>query len=186
MHDDAGVVNLRLMRALPAFALALPLLLPARAAAQDVEPRATSESTRGSWYGWQTLVSDGVTIGLFVTANRTHSSGLGVAGLVTYWIGPAVVHTAHGHGVRAIGSVALRTAPLLLAIPASHEEEGGEGNNGHAGAATVLFVLSVPLVIAADAASAFDEKPAVHRPPPPDMGFAPDVKHRGIVLWRRF
>ncbi|HEY3818191.1 MAG TPA: hypothetical protein VGL81_13520 [Polyangiaceae bacterium] len=80
----------------------LPLAAPPRA----TEP-AGADLPR-HWYGWQILLVDGGSLALLP---------LGGAGLVTYAVGPAVVHAAHGRAAPAIGSVLLRVGlPLVLGL----------------------------------------------------------------------
>ena len=86
----------------------------------DDEP---SPAGRRRWYGWQTLLIDGVSIGLVIGAvstagpfisfsgrdkDQTLSTSLAVMSLGTYVLGAPTVHGLHGHGLKALGSLAMR------------------------------------------------------------------------------
>ncbi len=80
-------------------------LPPATAAKPGPKP-AVTELPR-HWYGWQTLLVDAGSLVLMPVG----------VGIVTYAVGPSIVHAAHGRAGPAIGSILLRTSmPLLLAV----------------------------------------------------------------------
>jgi len=104
---------------------------------------------RRRWYGWQTLIVDGVaTTALIAVAARNSSESpdawlTGIA--VTYAVVPPVIHLAHGHPGKAILSLGIRSiGPLLIASAVSNHANAGLG---------VFGVLSIPAVIAIDAAA---------------------------------
>lgn len=81
-------------------------LPPATAAKPGPKP-AVTELPR-HWYGWQTLLVDAGSLALMPLAG---------VGIVTYAVGPSIVHAAHGRAGPALGSILLRTSmPLLLAV----------------------------------------------------------------------
>lgn len=114
-----------------------------RNAAHRTSP-AEDSAGRRRWYGWQTLVSDGASGGLFLTAGlfspwwasntstrvvdgREVCSGTGcpstsrsisyvLAGLggAGYFLGAPIVHLVHGHVGKAVASFALRIPPPLI------------------------------------------------------------------------
>ena len=60
------------------------------------------------WYGWQTLLVDAGSLVLMPLAG---------VGIVTYAVGPSIVHAAHGRAGAALGSILLRVSmPLVLAV----------------------------------------------------------------------
>jgi hypothetical protein len=60
------------------------------------------------WYGWQTLLVDAGSVVLLPLAG---------VGIVTYAVGPSIVHAAHGRAGPALGSILLRVSmPLVLAV----------------------------------------------------------------------
>jgi hypothetical protein len=78
-----------------------------------------------SWYGWQTMLTDGGAIGLFLLSaavqDAKYGSGSGesyevganvlvASGFAAYLFGGPAVHLAHGDGRKALGSFALRAA----------------------------------------------------------------------------
>jgi hypothetical protein len=70
-------------------------------------PKPATELPR-HWYGWQTLLVDAGSLALMPLAG---------AGIVTYAVGPAIVHAAHGRAGPALASILLRTSmPLLLGV----------------------------------------------------------------------
>jgi hypothetical protein len=110
-----------------ALLLSLAILVGATRADAEVAPSSGSESaeddvlaggavlrgsSRGSWYGWQTLLTDaawlggGPSLGLAVPANARVFVALG--GAATYVFAPAVIHLVHHRGQAALASLALR------------------------------------------------------------------------------
>lgn len=92
--------------------VALVLATAGTAAAQPAETPAQpapSVPTASEWYGWQILGADAA---VFTTAAVTENGVIALG-----WVGSgAVVHAAHGHTGRAVGSVAMRTAFPLLGL----------------------------------------------------------------------
>jgi hypothetical protein len=64
------------------------------------------------WYGWQTLIADGATIGLaFATRGNPYVTG------ASYGLAPTIVHFAHGNVGRGFGDLGIRlVAPPLLGL----------------------------------------------------------------------
>ncbi len=96
-------------------------LRAARAGEADVPE--TAETPQTSWYGWQTLISDGSAIGLFSLAYLVDYAGKGATsrqgyadganllfatGFATYLVGAPVIHWVHGNGGKGWGSLGLR------------------------------------------------------------------------------
>lgn len=71
------------------------------------------------WYGWQTLLSDAASIGLFVSGVNDDGRGdiRPAIGLFGYALAPPIIHAAHGHALKAFGSLGLRLgAPVVGAV----------------------------------------------------------------------
>jgi hypothetical protein len=96
-------------------------LRSARAGEADVAEKAETPQT--SWYGWQTLISDGSAVGLFSlaylmdyegkgsTSRQAYADGgnvLFAAGFATYLGGAPVIHWVHGNGRTGWASLGLR------------------------------------------------------------------------------
>lgn len=101
------------------------------------------------WYGYQTLLSDGLAIGILVGTGKTDHNDLALAGLAVYVAGAPIVHLAKGSASRAAKSLGLRVG-LPLAGGVVGLALGGDGLEALGGAAmgTLLGVISA---IAADA-----------------------------------
>jgi len=116
------------------------------------------------WYGWQTLISDGVTLVLWVAGGAANSGALTGIGTVTYLLGPPVLHAVHGRIAIGAASFGIRVgAPLILgltgfgvgcAVGGSH----GSGNSALLGLASgcatgfvVGFLLGYGGAVALDA-----------------------------------
>jgi hypothetical protein len=115
------------------------------------------------WYGWQTLVTDGVALFLATTASSDRTSSLGVPALMTYGLGGPIVHLAHGRPGAAFGSFAARAGLPLVGFGVGMVAQGGQ-----CGEFCILPVLlgmaGIPAAIALDAAVIAREP--VKRPPP--------------------
>jgi len=117
------------------------------------------------WYGWQTLLVD-LAAGAAVAggANSFYSSGVGVGiaalGILTYVVGPPIVHAAHHEGGRALGSLGLRIGvPLAGAGLGSAADDGGANFGNWSGAlAGVLTGMIAASVIDAGALAWTREK----------------------------
>jgi hypothetical protein len=112
-----------------------------------------------TWYGWQTLASDGLAATLIYAAAESRGgdgAGLAYAGLATYNIGAPTIHFAHGnYGLGAL-SLGVRSLPTLLIFGEPRNSEG-----------LLLFtLLSVPAMIALDASLGREEEEA------PSKGYA--------------
>jgi hypothetical protein len=77
------------------------------------EPPAPVKHPR-HWYGWQTLIVDGIALPFLVTGVATHSIGTLVAGGLIYQWGPPIVHWGHRRVGRGFGSFGIRFIMPLL------------------------------------------------------------------------
>lgn len=110
------------------------------------------------WYGDQTLLSDGLAFLLIGAGLGLASGEAGLAGLGLWGLGSPVIHAAHGHVDKTLGSLMLRVAAegmlLLVFIECS------QGTCEDAGPAAALLLL--PAVTALDAASIASEPVREH------------------------
>jgi hypothetical protein len=68
------------------------------------------------WYGGETLLADGLSVGLIVLGEASRSSAA-IVGLAGYVLGGPIVHAAHGRVGIAFADLALRLgAPLLMGV----------------------------------------------------------------------
>lgn len=119
---------------------------PAPAAARPEASQPAREETR--WYGWQTLIADGVSIAILFPVPP--------AGLAGYALGGPIIHAAHGRWGVTFASLAMRvlTPPLGAIIGAGLDTKSC--NNGDficipTGLVVGLFI-GAGVAIAVDAA----------------------------------
>jgi hypothetical protein len=123
---------------------------------EDVDRAAPRPSARPArhWYGWQTLILDGVAVGLVVAAVASEGDAALAAAGLTYVAGPPIVHFAHRQLI-GFGSLGLRTAGPLVTGAAgaalAYLLSGGDDDGGgpHGGWATYGAVLGVGVGILA-------------------------------------
>jgi hypothetical protein len=92
-------------------------------------PAAAEEAPTGGWYGYQTLLADGVAA---VLAGRAASTAPTEARnatptLAVYVLGAPSVHLIHGHPARALEDAGLRAAAPALGAAAGILVGGGVG-----------------------------------------------------------
>lgn len=151
-------------------------------------PVAEHPKPKKVWYGWQTLLTDGVAVvvGALAYSGGSHSdsgttmllvgpgmmsamrmsddnssiSGSVYIGGALYALGAPTIHVAHGRPGVALGSLALRTLPLLIMTSACDS-----GDIGDCLAGLLLAFSSFPAAVALDASvfSRYTEDPP--RPP---------------------
>ena len=81
------------------------------------EPTVTADEPHildGTWYGYQTLLADGVSMGLLVPGVVYNSSTPGLLGLAGLAVGAPVIHLLHRQPARALGSLAARVGLFFL------------------------------------------------------------------------
>jgi len=102
------------------------------------------------WYGWQTLVTDGVAFMLLYAAAQSHDHSnadtFGYSAMTVFIAAPPIVHWAHGNVGTGIGSLALRGGSCLLVAIAinSHGDD-----NAALGMLGILGILAAPAIDAA-------------------------------------
>jgi hypothetical protein len=113
------------------------------------------------WYGWQTLVSDGLSITVFtvgiVVANESRRSGeeigvgMGVAGFLGFVGIPPIIHLSHAKGSNAGISAGIRLGATALLFLGALECANSHGNCEGGAALGVAGFLGYPVAVVVDA-----------------------------------
>jgi hypothetical protein len=93
------------------------------------------------WYGWQTLLLDGVALAMTLGGLYGGASGLTTTGVLTYVFGAPIVHMAHAEIGRGFGSMGMRVLLPLLgagigAIAGLSTKAGNDGRDAGEAAGT--------------------------------------------------
>jgi len=99
-----------------------------------------------TWYGWQTLATDGTAFLMIYAAAQSRSgdgAGLAYGSLAMYNLGAPLVHFAHRNFGRGLGSLAVRSLPSILVFGEPRDRDY---------TLALLTLVSVPTMIALDAA----------------------------------
>jgi hypothetical protein len=167
MRSPPFVAMLLVILSIPSVAFAqdpperIPLVPVASAPAEADE--ATSPADR-VYYRWQSFGVDLAALGMFALAGKYNSDPIGYAGLGTYALGTPILHLAHGHPGRALGSAALRiVAPVAVGTVVYYAQGScspsvDDCDLGHGIFAVYGAVLTGVLVaVLDDAAFSYDE-----------------------------
>jgi hypothetical protein len=68
------------------------------------------------WYGWQTLMTDGVAVALLATGIEAQSGGVAALSGATFALGAPIVHLAHGRGGAAAASLGIRVGMATVGL----------------------------------------------------------------------
>jgi len=121
---------------------------PAYAWPQQQPPPESEPKLESNWYGWQTLIVDGVW--LFGLSAADEQSATLIVG--TYVLGGPIVHWSHGNVGRGFGSLALRLgAPLGLALAFASGCDSSDGDMGCIGSVVAGAALGVVGAVVLDA-----------------------------------
>lgn len=110
-------------------------LTPSVASAKDAQPVA-KHVAKPTWYGTQTLIADAVSAPLVFVG----------VGVVTYALGPPIIHWAHGNAGTGFGSLALRVVMPLAGAGVGCAVGGCEGRGEYTGAAAGAIVGGLGIV----------------------------------------
>lgn len=110
------------------------------------------------WYGWQSLLADGASLGTIMAGFKADSDMLAVAGVGGYLFAPVAIHAYHHNPGRAGASLLLR-----IAIPYVGMLLGASRGDGFAGFGEGMVGGMVTAVLV-DAVMAFE---TVTPTPPP-------------------
>jgi hypothetical protein len=73
-----------------------------------------AESPRSSWYGYQTLATDGAALALAIISAEKDSTAAGVGAASIYVLGAPTVHALHRRPLTTLGSIAIRLVMPLF------------------------------------------------------------------------
>jgi hypothetical protein len=121
--------------------------------------------TERKWYGWQTLTTDGAALTMISLAaldsRSSANTDLLIGSLLSYSLGGPLVHAAHEHAGKVVGSLALRLGlPFGGAALGTMIGQPCRGEVGCLGEAIVGGFLGIGAAIAIDASMlAYDDVP---------------------------
>jgi hypothetical protein len=125
----------------------------------------STERPRRTWYGWQTLIADGISMTVFFAAFSDNDNGadntnetLAWTGLLGYELAPGIVHFAHRNPGRGFASMGIRFGmPLAGAFLGGAAASDCHGEDCTAAGIGAGILLGMAGAIAIDAALlAFD------------------------------
>lgn len=150
---------------------------PSRPAPDPSVDRGDWRPTKRVWYGGQTLVVDGLSLGALLLSGGSNSGELAAFGGLGYLFGAPVVHAAHGHVGKPFASFGMRVGLPMGGLFLGCAAEGRKGGDfGCLGGAVIGFVLGGIAAISLDAAVvAYDERPDREAAHAPVIGLAPSV-----------
>jgi hypothetical protein len=96
-----------------------PTTQPAPAPAPTTEPTPAPKPLpqyEKVWYGYQTLIADAASFGLFAAGLSVRSGGLVAAGYTGFVLGTPIVHMVHGNVGPGFGSIGLRLLMPLIGL----------------------------------------------------------------------
>lgn len=151
---------------------------PAAPTAAESPASPLQKRTHSHWYGWQTLMVDGVSLLVMpVVAAKAESTSALYLVVGGYALGGPVVHLAHGEIGRAAGSLGLRVAmPFLGALAGVMVQGDCRGDFGCISGAIIGGGLGVVAAVVIDSAvlayERVEDEPAVAKTPPKRSGVA--------------
>lgn len=134
------------------------------------------------WYGWQTLASDGITIGLLLTAAGSdgEAGGLATLSLATYLLAPPIIHASHDRVGVSFASLGVRVGLPLggMMVGAASADCGGEDDEMFCGLseAAIGFTLSALSAMVIDGAFLAWEPPPERQRDAARISISPAVK----------
>lgn len=101
------------------------------------------------WYGWQTLVADGLALGvaglgLGLDAGDTSTTVLSLAA-TGYVLGGPLVHLGHGDAMKGLGSLGLRVGAPLVSGVVFGALFAGTANHAMSGFQAGFYFIGVPV-----------------------------------------
>jgi hypothetical protein len=153
-----------------------------------------SPSPSRPWYGWQTLLADGLSIATMYAGGAGESGGAVVAGFLGLVFLAPIVHFTHDNGSAGTISLGVRGASALafivggLLVVAGAFDEGESHGGGDVPGAVLLVggVLGAGVMVVVDAAALAYEAPRAPRYTDTRAMLAPWVDHRSRSAGLRF
>lgn len=72
---------------------------------------------RSRWYGWQTLIADGASLGLAFGGGMADEGAVTLVGVMSYFLAAPIVHFCHGHVGKGFLGMGLRVGmPLVVGL----------------------------------------------------------------------
>lgn len=156
----------------------------------DDAPKSTSR-VETHWYGWQNMIVDGASIGVFVFGLTRESAPIAWSGVMGMGLGSAAVHFTHDNVGRGFASVGLRVALPALGYFIGNAASCGGGHEDYEGGCEWMPQV-IGLGVGALVAMAIDDGALAHedvkKTPEntviPTMGAAPspDGKSRTLTF----
>jgi hypothetical protein len=157
-------------------------------------PVVAAGAPRREWYGWQTLIVDGASVGIMIIGGLAQSAAIGATGGLVYLGGPAAVHFGHGNVGMGFASMGLRVgAPIvgaLIGLAAGAGACSSRSGNGDclAVGASLGFLGGYVTAVAVDAAVLAYDEPKREAPKsgsgePPAVASAAPRKAAPAVQW---
>jgi hypothetical protein len=143
--------------------------------------------TRRHWYGWQTLLMDGASVGLMASGAAGDSGGAVTWGALGYVFGAPIVHGVHDHGGKFFASLGARVGfPLVGALIGAGAGSGSCKNDCSGTGALVGLILGMGGAIAFDAAVIAREdapEPELSEAPRPRVAPAITIGKDRAEIW---
>lgn len=103
------------------------------------------------WYGWQTLISDSVSVSLFVIGAGAENGAIAGIGLLTHIFGPPIIHWGHGNVGKGFASFGIRAGSFTILYLGAVSCVLSDSNDGGCSLA-VVGLLGLIAAIPIDAA----------------------------------
>jgi hypothetical protein len=155
-----------LARSLLALCIGGSCCITALAAAHETSrPKRAGKAVRGAppsqdperegplpWYGWETLLSDAVSISMLLVAAESDEGPVAVIGLGIYALGGPAIHFGQGETLNGLGSVGLRLGlPAIGGLIGAQVSDGCRGYECFEGAGYGIL-LGMGAAVVLDAA----------------------------------
>ncbi|MBK7585538.1 MAG: hypothetical protein IPI67_35805 [Myxococcales bacterium] len=132
------------------------------------------------WYGGQTLIADGASLGAIFAGGAAESSELAVFGLLGMFFAAPIVHAAHGHAGKPFASLGLRVGLPIVGGFVGCAADDSDGMFGCLGGAAAGMFLGLV------AASVLDASVIAYEDVPPQRAKrTPAVGVTASVVWLR-
>lgn len=128
-------------------------------------PNGVEAVTERQWYGAQTLIADGVSLGVLLLGVKTDETSLMVVGTAGLVLVPPFMHWSHDNVATGFGSLALRVLPpiagaLLVFDGIGYSDAKAPRNSTESAIGTIVLLAWVPTAVSVDAAVlAYETKP---------------------------